>query len=101
MISIPMLKVTGDAIIKPFFKIFENCLKCGIFPDDWKKGNIEPIFKKGNKQDIKKHRPVSLLPICTKIFKRIIYDNMLKYFLDNILISPKDSEFRQDNSCIN
>ena len=101
MISILILKMSGVAIIEPLFKTFENCLKCGILPDDWKKGNIEPIFKKGNKQDIKKHRPVSLLPICTKIFKRIIYDNMLKYFLDNILISPKDSEFRQDNSCIN
>ena len=41
MISIRMLKVSGDAIIEPRFKI---CLKCGIFPDDWKKGNIVPIF---------------------------------------------------------
>ena len=44
MISIRMLKVSGDAIIEPLFKIFKNCLKCGIFPDDWKKGNIVPIF---------------------------------------------------------
>ena len=44
MISIRMLKVSGDAMIEPFFKIFKNCLKCGIFPDDWKKGNIVPIF---------------------------------------------------------
>ena len=44
MISIRKLKVSGDAIIEPLFKIFKNCLKCGIFPDDWKKGNIVPIF---------------------------------------------------------
>ena len=37
MISIRMLKMSGDAKIEPFFKIFKNCLKCGIFPDDWKK----------------------------------------------------------------
>ena len=43
-----MLKMSGDAIIEPFFTIFKNCLKRGIFPDDWKNGNIEPIFKKGN-----------------------------------------------------
>ena len=29
--------------------------------------------------------------LCSKIFDRIIYDNMLKYFLDNNLISPKQS----------
>ena len=45
-----------------------------------KKGNIVPIFKKDNKKDIISYRPVSLLPICSKIFERIIYDNMLKYF---------------------
>ena len=57
MISIPMLKVTGDAIIKPFFKIFENCLKCGIFPDDWKKGNIVPIFQKRRQTNHQKLSP--------------------------------------------
>ena len=101
MISIRMLKVSGDAIIESLFKIFKNCLKCGIFPDDWKKRIIVPIFKKGDKQNIKNYRPVSLLPICSKIFERIIYDNMLKYFLDNNLITPKQSGFRPGDSCIN
>ena len=101
MISIRMLKMSDDAIIEPLLKIFKNCLKCGIFPDDWKKGNIVPIFKKGDKQNIKNYRPVSLLPICRKIFERIIYDNMLKYFLDNNLISPKQSGFRPGDSCVN
>ena len=34
MISIRMLKMSGDAIIELLFKISENCLKCRIFPDD-------------------------------------------------------------------
>ena len=101
MVSIRMLKMSGDAIIEPPFKILKDCLKCGIFPDDWKKGNIVPIFKKGDKQNIKNYRPVSLLLICNKIFERIIYDNMLKYFLDNNLIFSKQSGFRPGDSCIN
>ena len=96
-----MLKVSGDAIIEPLFKLFKNCLKCGIFPDDWKKGNIGPIFKKGDKQNIKNCRPVFLLPICSKIFERIIYDNMLKHFLDTNLITSKQSGFGPGDSCIN
>ena len=66
-----------------------------------KKGNIVPIFKKDNKKDIISYRPVSLLPICSKIFERIIYDNLLKYFLDNNLITPKQSGFTPGDSCIN
>ena len=46
MISIRMLKMSGDAIIEPLFTIFKNCLKCGIFPDDGRRGKILPIFKK-------------------------------------------------------
>ena len=101
MISFGMLKSSGDVMIEPLFKIFKNCSKCGIFADDWKKGNIVPIFKKGDKQNIKNYRPVSLLPICSKIFERIIYDNLLKYFLEYNLISPKRSGFRPGDSCIN
>ena len=36
MISIRMLKISGNTIVEPLFKIFKNCLKCGIFSDDWK-----------------------------------------------------------------
>ena len=46
IISIRMVKMSGRAIIEPIFKILKGCLKCGIFPDDWKKGNVVPIFKK-------------------------------------------------------
>ena len=71
------------------------------FRIDWKKGSIVPIFKKCDKQNIKNYRPVSLLPICSKIFEGIMYVEMLKYFLDNNLISPKHSGFRPGNSCVN
>ena len=78
IISICMVKMSGDAIIEPLFKIFKSCLRCGIFPDDWKKGNIEQVFKKRRQKNIKNYCPVSLLLICSKIFESIIYNNMLK-----------------------
>ena len=101
MISIRMLKMSGDAIIDPLFTICKYCLKCRIFPDDSKKGNVIPIFKKGDKQKIKNYCPVCLLEICTKVFERIRFDIMLKKFLDNNLISPKQSRLRLGDSCVN
>ena len=86
---------------RPSFENIQNCLKYGIFPDDWKKGNIVPIFKKGDKQNIKNYLLVSLLPICSKVFERIIYDNMLKYFLNNNLVTAKQFGFKPGDSCIN
>ena len=45
-ISISMIKIFGKSICKPLRKIFEECLRIGTFPLDWKKGNIAPVFKK-------------------------------------------------------
>ena len=65
-----------------------------------KKETLYLYLKKATK-NIKNHRPVALLPIWIKIFKRIIYDNLLKYFLENNLISSKQSGFRRGDSCVN
>ena len=43
-----------------------------MFRSEWKKGNIVLIHRKGDKQNIKNCRPVSLLPMCGKIFERLI-----------------------------
>ena len=45
----------------------------GIYLDDWNKSNIVPIHKKESKNLIKNHRPISLLPLFSKVFERIIF----------------------------
>ena len=62
VISIGMLKMSGDAIIEPLFKISKNIPRNiqKIYSNDWKKGNLVPIFKKDRKQSIKNCRPLSL-----------------------------------------
>ena len=45
-ISIRMLKICGKTISKPLELIFKQCIETGLFPSDWKKGNIVPIHKK-------------------------------------------------------
>ena len=68
-VSVRMSKLSCPSIIKPLLIIFRNCLKFGTFPVDWKKGNVVPVHKKDNKQIVNNCRPVSLLPICSKILK--------------------------------
>ena len=45
-ISIRMLKIYGDTICKPLELIFKQVLTTGVFPSEWKKGNIVPYYKK-------------------------------------------------------
>ena len=51
------------------------------------KANIVPIHKKGDKQTVINYRPVSLLPICGKIFEQLLYNEMPNFFLENIQVS--------------
>ena len=101
MISICMLKLCGEAICRPLIIIFKTYLNTGKFPSEWKKGNIVPVHKKDDKQNVKNYRPESLLPICGKIFERLIYNVMYYIFSDNKLLSPNQLGFKSSDSCIN
>ena len=83
MISIRMLKLCGKPICKPLDLIFQSCIKQGKFLSEWEKANVVPVHKKWDKQILKNYRPVSLPPICGKIFERLIYNNLFEYFIEN------------------
>ncbi|ELU15843.1 hypothetical protein CAPTEDRAFT_41551, partial [Capitella teleta] len=48
----------------------------------WKKFHIAPVFKKGDKHDVKNYRPISLLCMVSKVFDRCIFDHLYP-FVDN------------------
>ena len=65
------------------------------------KANTVPVNKKENKQTLENYRPVSLLPICGKIFERLILNSLFDFFIANGLISSNQSGFKPGDSCIN
>ena len=69
-ISIGMIKLCSKSVVKAL-SIFKNCIDTGTFPDIWKRSNIIPTQKKGDKQIINNYRTVSLLPIFGKIFEKL------------------------------
>ena len=101
VISIWMIKICDTSICRPLKLIFQSCLESGKFPNEWKKANVVPVHKKGDKQILKNYRPISLLPIAGKIFERLLYDRMFEFFIANNLISKNQSGFRPGDSCIN
>ena len=101
-ISGQMLLLCDDSVVLPLYIIiFKNILLTSIYPSMWKLANVTPIFKKGDKQLIKNYRPISLLPICGKIFEKIIFNNLYSYLNANNLITKNQSGFRHGDSTIN
>ena len=99
-LSIRMLQMGSDSIFKPLSIIFLNCLKAGYFSTAWKKANIVPVHKKGNKQILNNYQPVSLLPICNKLFEKIIFDTIFQNITVNKLLNRNLSGFMPGESCI-
>ena len=101
MLSIQIIKLCGNSICKHLSIIIKDCLSEAKFPHEWKKDNVVPVHKKGTKQSLENYRPMSLLPICSKIFERLICNEMFTFFTENNLISPNQSGFRPGDSCVN
>ena len=99
-ISIRMLKIYDSVLVEPLSQIYKNCINSGVFPDIWKKSHIIPTYKKNDKCCINNYCPVSLLPICGKIFERILYNPLFLYLESNNLLTPHQSGFRPNDSCI-
>ena len=59
------------------------------------KENAIPVYKKKERNLIQNYRPVSLLPICGKIFEKVIIDNLYPYIFNNNFIVDTQSEWVQ------
>ena len=75
-------------------------LEESVFPDDQKKSNVVPIHKRDSKNLIKNYRPISLLPIFSKIFERLIFNSLFNYFIQNKLFTECQSGFIPGDSCV-
>ena len=73
----------------------------GRILDNWKKSNTCPIHKKGDKQKVNNYRPLSLLPICGKIFERLLFNFLYQFLEKHNLLSVHQSGFCCNDSCIN
>ena len=96
--SICMLKLCASSISKPLLLLLSLENEC--FPNKWKKAKIVPIHKKGDEHLIQNYRPVSLLPICGKIFEKIIFNSLFQYLENNNLLNPHQSGFCPGDSCV-
>ena len=72
-----ILQDGGKLIIEMLGKLFNNCLTEGRVPSKWKNASVVILHKKGDTSDIKKYRPISLLPAMYKEFAKILLQRML------------------------
>ena len=81
-----------------YHSIINQSLTSGIFPNSLKIAKVTPIFKKENNKLITNYRPISVLPVISKIFETIIHEQLSEYFISNNLFCPQQYGFRKNSS---
>ena len=83
----------------PLCALFRSSLDSGQLPDDWKVGQVVPIYKKGKKEDASNYRPVSLTSVPSKIMESVIRDQLLEHMQSAGLLSDAQHGFIPRRSC--
>ena len=97
-ISARFIKRILEIITPPLTHIINQSLCTGIFPDRLKIAKVIPLFKKGDQHILDNYQPISLLPVISKVFEKIVSDQLYKYFTDNDLIFTSQYGFRKLHS---
>jgi hypothetical protein len=80
------LKKLGHLLVLPLLSIFNASLAKGVFPDRWKISSICPIFKSGDRKNIKNYRGIAILSAIPKLFEKIVTSKLYDHLLSSISI---------------
>jgi len=89
-----------DVIAEPLSIIFERSWRTGEVPEDWRKANVTPVFKKSKKEDPGNYRPVSLTSIPGKVMEQLIPEVIIKQVKEKKVIRSSQHGFTKGKSCL-
>ena len=99
-ITARLLRECPDRIADSLCLIFNHSINSGVFPDEWKRSKVIPLFKQGERHDPNNYRPISIIPVVAKVFERIIYDQVKAFIDENKLFFRSQSGFRSLHSTV-
>ena len=99
-ISPKMLKLAFDALMPFLLQINNISLHIGMFPDVLKEARVFPIHKSGPSEDRSDYRPISILPIVSKVIEKHVTKHLFAYLNKYKPLYEAQSGFRKHHSCL-
>ena len=99
-ISSYFLKLATPYIENALVFMFNTSLETSQFPDCWKNARITPIFKEGDRTERSNYRLISVLPVISRLFEKLVFDQLYEYLVRNNLIHPGQSGFLKLHSTL-
>ena len=83
---------------KPLTYLINSSFESGTFLKELKLAKVIPIFKSGDKQDISNYRPISILSLFSKVFKKTMYNHLNNFIDANKILYKYQFGFRKSHS---
>ena len=94
-----MLKLSAPYITHIITEICNLSITKKQFPNDWKTAVVTPLFKKGSTDDSGNYKPISILPIFSKLLERHVFTCLYKFLVCHNLLMSRQSGLRSKQSC--
>ena len=97
-LNITFIKDTKEVIIAPLTKLVNLSYELSQFPEAMKKTRIKALHKKDDKEEISNYRPISILPVLSKVFERAATNQIVTYLEENKIINENQHAYRKGHS---
>ena len=77
----------ANEIAGPLAKLINRCLEMSIFPSAGKCSKITPVYKSGERTIMDNYIPISVLPVISKVFERVVHNQLYDYLEANDMLS--------------
>lgn len=99
-ISTKALKCVKKLIVDTLTKCVNTCMESGTFPNSLKIAKVCPIYKSGSKFELSNYRPISVLPVISKIFEKVLHSRLETYLNSKKYFYDKQYGFRQKSNTL-
>ena len=93
-----VLKECAEVLAPSITAVINFSLREGVQLTNWKKANVSPIFKKGNSKLTENYRPISLLPVISKVQERCVASRLVPHIKNTLY--PFQHGFQKGKSCV-
>ena len=99
MIGPRLLKLAAPCIADEVTFICNHSINNSVFPNKWKEAKVTPLYKNGSLEEVNNYRPISILPVISKVLEKHVHDSLSEFLHDFNLLHKTQSGFRSQHSC--
>ena len=99
-LNIKAFKAVAAYLLPVILYLVNLSVQKGVFPDELKRAKVIPLHKGGDKRDISNWRPISILPLFSKIYEKVVYKKIYEYMNSLGFLSDSQFGFRKGHSTV-